>query len=144
MTTVVTDFGTFDVAERDIVTFPAGLPGFEHARRFVVLAAPDLAPLKRLQSIEDASVSFVVVDPRLVEPSFQYPVNDQDWQPLLADRGVELVWLCMIVVGPDGAVTANLAAPVVIDPVSMRALQLLRADPPYSFAHPVLAAEEPV
>ena len=63
-TRVETAFGTFEVAADEIITFPAGLPGFEECRRFVVLSSRDLDPFKCLQSVEGPSASFLAVDPR--------------------------------------------------------------------------------
>ena len=78
-TRVETAFGAFDVAADQIVTFPAGLPGFEECRRFVVLSSRELEPFKCLQSVEGPSASFLAAyatpnpDSRIPSPESRCP-----------------------------------------------------------------------
>lgn len=127
---VETAFGTFDVAAEDIIAFPAGLPGFEECRRFVVLSARDLEPFKCLQSVEGPSASFLAVDPRRAFPDYRCVLSDVD-RVRLGDPDEEtLVWLAIVTVSADETIV-NLRAPVVVNPARMLGYQLMPSNSLY-------------
>jgi flagellar assembly factor FliW len=67
-------------------------------------------------------------------------LSDEDKARLLADDTAELVWLAIVTAGDAGAPTVNLRAPLVINPASLRGIQLMPAESDYSFEHPLQAA----
>lgn len=132
-----TDLGAFDLRVEDVVTFPTGLPGFEAARKFVMLSAPDIAPIQCLQSTEAASPSFLVIDPRLVLEGYRTRLNQSDLVRLGASDGDDsLVWLAILTVAAEGTFV-NLRAPVVINPARMIGFQLVPSDSLYPLRHPL-------
>ncbi len=116
--TVDTQFGTFEVSEGDVVTFPRGIPGFEQRRRFVLLSNESLAPLRCLQAV-DGGDAFLAVDPRAVLPDYECALGSDQRTQLDAEAETPLVWLVLVSLGGEDVPTANLRAPVVINPVSM-------------------------
>lgn len=129
-TRVDTAFGTFDVAADQIVTFPAGLPGFEECRRFVVLSSRELEPFQCLQSVEGPSASFLAVDPRRAFPGYRCVLSDVDRARLGDPDETELVWLAVVTVLDDSTVV-NLRAPVVVNPARMLGYQLMPSNSLY-------------
>jgi flagellar assembly factor FliW len=130
VTRVETAFGTFDVAPDQIVTFPAGLPGFEECRRFVVLSSRELEPFKCLQSVEGPSASFLAVDPRRVFPEYRCMLSDVDRARLGEPAETSLVWLAVVTV-LDEQTAVNLRAPVVVNPERMLGYQLMPSNSLY-------------
>lgn len=129
-TRVETAFGTFDVTADQIITFPAGLPGFEECRRFVVLSSRELDPFKCLQSVEGPSASFLAVDPRRAFPEYRCVLSEVD-RVRLGDPDEEaLVWLAVVTVQDDETVV-NLRAPVVVNPTRMLGYQLMPSNSLY-------------
>ncbi len=131
-----TRFGEFEVEERDVLTFPEGLPGFERLRRFVVLTSASVAPLQCLASVDDAAVSFLAVDPRMVEPAYRVDLEKSDLDRLGAAEGGLLLWLAVIVADDADNLAVNLQAPIVINPARMTGCQVLpRSASIYSLRH---------
>ncbi len=130
VTRVETAFGTYDVAPADIVSFPAGLPGFEECRRFVVLSSRELEPFKLLQSVEGPTASFLGVDPRRAFPDYRCVLSDVDRARLGAPGETDLVWLAVVTVQADETIV-NLRAPVVINPARMVGYQLMPSNSLY-------------
>lgn len=120
-----------------IVTFTQGLPGFESSRRFVLIASPTIAPFTLLQGSGDDAPSFVGVDPRRIDPAYPTALDPDDLMRLGAGTDDPLLWLALITATPGGPATANLRAPIVINPVSMRGIQRLSADSAYRLDHPL-------
>lgn len=124
----------------DVVHFPEGLPGFEACRRYTVVTAPALEPFCSLQGQGPGAPAFVAIDPRRVSPDFACALEATDRARLhLADddstENAPLLWLAIVTVS-DASATANLRAPIVINPQTMRGVQLLPAssDQPLAFS----------
>lgn len=131
-----TRFGAFDLDPRDIVEFPDGLPGYEECRQFVLVTSPTLAPLQCLHSVGDHVASFLVTDPGLVCPEFERTLASADRDRLQATEDTPLLWLSILTVDADGAMHANLRAPVIINAERMVGSQVI----PQHSAYPVRGA----
>ena len=121
--------------------FPDGSPGFESCRQWVVLAAEDQTPLRRLHAIDGADASFLAVDPRSVVEAYRCELTEADRQRLGADTDTPLVWLALVMAEPSGALTVNLRAPIVINPRTMLGQQVLPLNSVYPLRHVLLEAE---
>lgn len=80
---LTSQFGTIEYAEEAVLVFPAGLPGFEFCRRFVLLEQPALSPLVHLQSLEVPDLCFLALPVAPVGVNFDKRVAVQS---VRADR----------------------------------------------------------
>lgn len=132
-----TRFGEFEADPRNLVWFPAGLPGFEACRWFAVLSSPEAAPLQCLHAVDGTAASFLAVDPRLVLPEYRCTPGEAEAERLRATDPSRLLWLAILSLDPQGRAFANLRAPVVINPETMTGVQLMPHDTCYQLRHPV-------
>lgn len=130
VTRIDTAFGSFDVTSDQIVSFPAGLPGFEECRRFIVLSSRDLEPFQCLQSVEGPTTSFLAVDPRRAFPAYRCLLSGPDRTRLGHADERPLVWLALVTVHANRTLV-NLRAPVVVNPARMVGYQLMPFDSLY-------------
>ncbi len=128
-------FGDLEYTEESLLLFPRGLPGFEHARRFVLIEQPQHAPLVHLQSLENASLCFLAAPIRQLEPQYDLRLNPEDQELIRATDSV--LELALLSATTDGQISANLLAPIVIDLPTRVAVQSVRADTRYSHQHPL-------
>jgi flagellar assembly factor FliW len=117
--------------------FPLGLPGFAALKRFTLIERPEATPLLFLQSLDCPGLSFVTAPVQQIDPAYQLELTTDDLQQLglALDRQPKLndvTCLAILSAPDDGQPTANLLAPVVIDPVSKRGVQSVRTDSRYS------------
>jgi flagellar assembly factor FliW len=126
----------------DVITFAKGLPGFEACRRFV-LRATDNSALQCLSSVEGPDASFLAVDPRRVLEGYRCQLTDADRLALGVgqDEDEALLWLALLMAEPNGEVTVNLRAPVVINPRTMQGQQVIPFQCIDPLRHPLLPAE---
>ncbi len=122
------------------IAFPDGIPGFEACRHFVLLASDDTAPLQRIESVDGPRASFVGVDPRRVVPGYRCVLGPADMRSLQATADTTLLWLALVAVEADGTITANLRAPIVVNPDRMLGRQVLPNDGLYPVRHVIDAA----
>jgi flagellar assembly factor FliW len=138
---LVTEFGTFEVGEREKVSFPSGLPGFEACRKFVLLSSPELGVFQCLRSCEGPAASFVVVDPRRVLPTYRTVLSQADLVRLGTTNeaaAAPLLWLAIVTLeDATGQAHVNLRAPIVINPQMMVGYQLMPSNSLYPLRHPL-------
>lgn len=134
VTRVETAFGTFTVEPHEVIAFPAGMPGFEACRQFVLLSSPNLAPFQCLQSVDGPAASFLVIDPRAALPDYRCTLGEVDRLRLGGHDETALLWAAIVTVQADAALV-NLRAPVVINPDGMIGYQLMPSNSLYPLRH---------
>jgi len=126
-------------AEQGTIAFADGLPGFESHREFVLVTSPALEPFACLRGLGPGAPSFLAIDPRRVVAGYPCHLSEANQARLRASTGAPLVWLALVRPGDAGA-SVNLRAPVVINPQTMRGLQVVDADDTYPIDLPIAGA----
>jgi flagellar assembly factor FliW len=135
------DIGGVTVDPGAVITFPDGLPGFEACRSFVLITSGELEPLRQLRAVSGPDASFIGIDPKRVLPTYRCELNDFDLERLGAHVGSPLLWLAIIAIEADGTATANLRAPVVINPETMIGYQVMPHRCLYALRHVITGVE---
>ena len=130
-----------EITVSEAVTFPDGIPGFESCRSWVVMAAEDATPLRRLQALDGADAAFLAIDPRGVLENYRCDLSASDRRRLGAGEDDALLWLAIVMMEPSGALTVNLRAPIVINPRTMTGQQVLPHNCLYPLRHVLVDAE---
>ena len=131
-----TRFGEIEVREDEVLTFPQGLLGFGHLRKYALRPNPKGGPFQWLQSLEDGSVAFVVVEPREFFVDYVVTLGADDLAPLKLADPADAKVLAIVTVTPDPRnITANLQGPVVLNPKERLALQFILTVPGITTRH---------
>jgi flagellar assembly factor FliW len=139
-TTRYGEMETVHVSDEVIMTFPDGMPGFERHQRFALLQDAKLAPFFWLQSLHDPLVGFLVITPGLLVSDYEFDIADPDVEMLELSDPAEARVLTILVVPEDvRSMTANLQAPIIINPVKRIAKQVILTDERFPLRHPVFA-----
>lgn len=134
-------FGEIDIDPARIITFTEGILGFPHDLRYVLLDRDTSTPFKWLQSLDTPTLAFVLVDPLLFIPDYRVEITRDDAAALGISDPEGTAVLCIVTVADGGAsVTANLLGPIVINPATMRARQIVLLDGSYSLHYDLLTA----
>jgi len=135
-----TRFGTITIEESDIITFPEGLVGLSHLKRFVLVRHDDNSPFRWLQSVEEPGFAMLVIDPWFFRPDYEVVLSDVDVERLqLSDEAIRWVYVTVsIPPGKPHAMTANLLAPIVINGNARCGRQVILNDERYHTRHPIL------
>lgn len=141
-----TRFGTVRFEEREVIEFPAGLPGFEEVHEFLLIEAEESVPLKFLQSVQQPSLSFVCAPMNLVVSSYEGALARADRELLAmptdgAAQGTILEWLAILCFSRPDAPTANLLGPLVLRRDVGLGVQSIREDMRYSARQLLFDAE---
>jgi len=120
------------------VTFPEGLVGMPTWKRFVLIVedAEEL-PVAMLQSLDDPDCTMLVADPKMVEPSYTVRLTAEDRAALALGKDGQPVLYCTLSVSADGWISANLLAPLAINPESRTGRQLILDESAYTTTHTI-------
>jgi flagellar assembly factor FliW len=133
-------FGMLECPEESMITFPSGIPPFVDQQAFVVISSED-SPLVFLQSATTPELCFITVPMLALDPAYQMKMEPFDQEALGLDREQNspdnLKCLTILTIPEQGPITANLAAPIIINPARNVAVQAVRSDRCYSHAHPL-------
>jgi flagellar assembly factor FliW len=117
-----------------------GFPGRERVAHMEVEQQPDDGVLCSLTSLDDPGLRFLVVPPAPFFPDYSPEVDETVLTDLGSRSADDLVVLCVLTAGDSlASTTANLAAPVVLDVATHRAVQVVLDDPALSVATPLIA-----
>jgi flagellar assembly factor FliW len=132
-------FAVIEYDDSAVLTFPAGLPAFEHLKRFVLLERASTSPVVFLQSLDEAGVCLPAAPISAICPDYDLALTPDDLASLEAGAGSGegLACLAVIAIPDEGPATANLLAPIVVNLARRRAVQAIRADTRYSHQYPV-------
>ena len=128
--TLSTRFGSFEIRDESILTFPSGLVGFPEQQRYVILDHDTEAPFKWLQSVEEPSLAFVILDPALFHPDYNINVPADALAEIRAEEGDDLALVVILTIPSDdpGRITANLRGPLVISHQTKLGKQLVLSE----------------
>lgn len=127
--------GSLPVPRRELFALPQGLYGFEACRTFALVAA-GRDGMWWLQSADRAELVFLLADPFTFFPGHVVDVPSTELVHLDATDATPLLALVIVTLpARDGdAPTANLRAPIIVDPARRLARQVVLGDERLSLA----------
>ena len=133
-------WGKIEVTEEQLYQFENGIPGFEEEKSFAWIQEEN-SPFSYLQSTHESALSFLLADPFLFYPDYEFEISDQDIEEL-GDQ--ELLGVACIVTLHEQIEqsTINLLAPVVLNKATHKARQIVLQDNQYQTKHPLQFNQE--
>ncbi len=137
-------FGTVEITERQIITFPSGLIGFPAGQRFALIDRPEIRPFQWLQALDDINLAFIVIDPNVFFPEYDAEIDAVDAQALGIEKQEDAVVLVIASVGgsDEPGVTVNLLAPIIIGAQQRLAAQIIQDPANWSVRTPIVPRQE--
>ncbi|MCL2226418.1 MAG: flagellar assembly protein FliW [Oscillospiraceae bacterium] len=133
-------FGSVEVDESKFITFAEGIPGLEDSRTYALLQFEESYPIIWLQSIDEGGICLPVLDTFAVLTDYVFEISDEDVNELEL-QGPEQLHVVSVVVIPNDVkgMTANLAAPIIINTETGKAKQIMLTGIEYNVRAPVFA-----
>ncbi len=134
--------GSIRVEEDQIITLRPGLLGFPNLHRYILIQHALESPFLWLQSLDEPSLAFVVLDPVLLIPDYQPAPWDLVLKQAQAENPGDLKILVILTIPPGRPqdMTANLMGPIVINLKTRQGKQMVLERSPYSHQHRVIPA----
>ena len=126
-----------DYEENSIITFDEGLIGFPELKRMVLVRQSAVEPFLWLASLDDASIAFLVIDPRSLFPGYEAELQKAvKAQQTVAKDETPLVLTMALIATEWEKSSVNLRAPLYISPSTMHGVQFALSDSPYRSDEP--------
>ncbi|MCW7073700.1 MAG: flagellar assembly protein FliW [Deltaproteobacteria bacterium] len=134
-----TRFGDIDIDESRAIMMKAGILGFEHLKRYVLLVQDEEILFWWFQSVDDGSVAFVVINPFVIKPDYKPIIQDNDVELLEIESPEDVILMSIVTIRSDPfRVTANLRAPIVINLKKRLAKQIILDKPDYPIQYSMM------
>ncbi len=138
-----TRFGTVEVDERRLITFPAGLLGFAAYKTYALLQPDDNGAFYWLQSVEAPELAFVVTSPALWVRGYEVPIRREQVEHL-ALESLRDAQVYVIVNKYGSSLTANLQGPLVVNSTTRRGMQVVLAEKRWTTRHEIVQLAAPL
>lgn len=133
-------FGEIEVSDDKIIYFKDGVFGLEHLKRMIVIILEQTRPFYWLQAI-DEDISFPVISPFEIDSDYSPIIDDTVFEQINLKDETDLLVLSVAVIPDDmKKMTANLAAPILINIADNYGCQVLIERGDYDIRHPIFKA----
>ena len=131
--------GEIEYEQDEVITFPQGLPSFREEQSFLLLPLEDNegGPFC-LQSITTPALAFILMDPFALYPGYAPTLHRGELRSLGVKQDEDLCFYVMCAMKrPVGSSTINLKCPIVINPDTRTARQVILETGDYHMRHPL-------
>ena len=129
-----TRFGTLEIAEDRVISFPKGLLGFSQFKRYCLLEPNDDACFFWLQCVDEPGLAFVVTDPSLFVEDYDAPIRPEQMESMSLTK-VEDAQVFVIVNKVGSELTGNLQGPLVVSSSSRHGEQFVLSEKRWTTRH---------
>jgi flagellar assembly factor FliW len=135
-------FGEIEVSEKQLLFFKEGLFGFEDIHKFVMLDTESGSPFYWLQALDITEIAFLVIEPKMVLPTYKLEVDPKDISELEIKNDEDLLVLSIVTIydSPQN-ITVNLLGPLVLNRMKHIGKQIISNNDKYSVRHPLLTGK---
>ena len=128
------DFGAIQVEADAIYEFPEGIYGFEEDKQFALFSkAFEDVSLLYLQSTKNPTPCFLVFEPWDLHPGYHPILSADDLKQCKANTVDDLIFLVISTVHESVEdLTINIKSPIVLNPKTKMAMQVILQNPDYS------------
>lgn len=131
-------WGEIECKEEHVLTFPKGIPGFTQLKQYVLLQPDPQTPFYFLQPLDTAEVDFMLADPFLFYPHYEFELSESIQHELNITSEEQVQIFCIVSVEKDiKSATINLLAPLVINTTNRKAMQVILHQSSYQTKHPL-------
>ena len=136
-------FGVIDVNEKEALHFPAGIPGFENVKQYILLGKQENeSPFFWLQSLDNPELAFVVVDPFYIKDDYYVDVDDEEIEEIHIEDKENILILAIVTIPEDiTKMTVNLKAPVLINLKNNMGKQVVMKDDTFPVKYYIMSDE---
>ena len=131
--------GLIEIDDKQKISFPAGLFGFEDYIDYALFDA-DHEPFYWLQSVNEKEIAFILINPFLFRKDYEANVTNEE----LAEIGIKspdnaLVFVIVTIPTDGSPMTANLQGPLILNKENMTGMQAILADSKWKTRHDIMA-----
>jgi flagellar assembly factor FliW len=133
-----TRFGNVSVDKVDILHFPDGILGFEDQKDYFLFDPGDDTLILWLQSATKPEIAFPVLEPKIFNRDYKFKLTPNELEQLGIEKINEALVFSVITIPEDVRnMSANMKAPLVINPKNCLGRQAVLSQNEYSVKHSI-------
>lgn len=122
-----------------VILFPAGVPGFDDARKFIIYTFPEHEPFHWLECVDGNKIRFAIINPLLFRPDYAPRVSKEELATLgITDSKDLLMYVIVTLNQPLTDSTANLMGPLFINIKKQMGKQIIVENAAYSIREKII------
>ena len=132
--------GEIEIDENRVITFPHGIPGFENDREYAIFPVVDEeGPFYYMHAVSNPDLCLVLAVPFVFFPDYELELPSENLEILgIVESERDLaVFVVLTIPGDFRDTTANLLAPIIVNPATRRGLQYVIENSRYQTKHPI-------
>lgn len=129
-----------ETLEGALLTFLDPVPGLEPLTRFALSPVEDCPDLFTLRSVDAPKTRLFLVDPTAFFPDYRPEVDESVLERVAADGADPVVLVVLRPASGEAPHTANLLAPILVNPETGAALQAVLDDDTWPLRAPLVPA----
>ncbi|MFP4152223.1 MAG: flagellar assembly protein FliW [Alkalispirochaeta sp.] len=134
-------YGSLPVEERQIITFPRGLFGFDEVHEYALLDS-HTPPFYWLQSTTDRNLAFILVNPYIVVPEYLLDIPEEDLESIGTPEPDDLLVFAIVTIPQDRRdISCNLQGPLIVNRDRRLGHQSISLDPQWKIKHYLVPRE---
>lgn len=134
-------FGEVEVSSDRRVNFLNPILGFEEYREFISISQED-SPFEFIQSLEDQNLTFILIDPFLFCPNYEFTLEERWLNMLNIEREDQVIVRSVVTARSDSDISMNLKAPIILNVQTLEAAQIILEGMDYTTRHPLTSKRE--
>lgn len=128
--------GEIEVPDDKLIYMERPVLGFETYKQFCLIEVDELKPLLWLQSTDEPTLAFLVVNPRIFEPKYKIEINSKEIAELqINDVSFVETYVVVTLAAKPEDMTVNLQGPILINTENNRGKQLVLVNSEYEVKH---------
>ena len=132
-------FGPIEVDDKQKVSIPLGLFGFEETTEYVLLDA-EHEPFFWLQSTKDEEIAFILINPFIFRKDYEANLINEDLSEIGLKSPENALIFVIVTIPLDGSpITANLQGPIIINKENMTGMQAILSDAKWKTKHDIIS-----
>ena len=119
-------FGDIEIADDTVYTFKEGIPGLRSITQYTIIESDETAPFNWLQACESPYLSLMMLDPVLIDPEYNVPLNPE-YSRVLGEFTPDDIAIRVLIVVPEDPknMTANMLAPILFNTRTRKGAQVV-------------------
>lgn len=128
-----------EIENNSVIIFDKGIPGFRELSKFVLAPVEENDLFMILQSVEDADIGLLVINPFQFKEDYEINIPDNVVKELDIKSEKDILLYSVVTLNNDPKkITANLMAPIIINVNNNRGKQLILENSGYKIKEPIL------
>lgn len=133
-------FGEIEINEEKIITFEMGIIGFDNLKKFTLIheAQKETKAILWMQCIDNPEMALPVLNPLIVKEDYN-PIVEDEIIKSLGDIVEDQIFVLVTVAVPSDIkkMSVNLKGPIIINPFSLKACQVIVENDDYPVKYPI-------